>query len=51
MYKECKECWCNKCMFTMPEGNATDCYQCEMCMDGDYYQNEKPECFKGWNDL
>jgi hypothetical protein len=43
----CKKCVCRNCIFTMPQGDSTDCYQCEMCIDGDL---RKEDCrrWKGW---
>ena len=44
----CKDCKCQNCMFTMPQGDHTDCYHCEMC-DGKEPVRECEGC-KSWNE-
>lgn len=48
--EKCSDCLCDKCMFTMPHGDSTDCHNCELCLNGDCKKCEG-ECtgFKGWN--
>lgn len=37
---DCLGCICMKCKFTMPQGDATDCHNCDLCIEGDLKQLE-----------
>jgi hypothetical protein len=45
---QCAGCLCKICMFTMPQGDSTDCMNCEVCFDGD---RKKTVCnkHKSWS--
>lgn len=36
----CTDCKCKDCMFTMPQGDSSDCHNCDLCIDGDCKKSE-----------